>query len=72
MTLVVKIWSLATGVCEISLNGHTRQVIAIVVIDELRICSCSWNRAIHVFNIRSGVCETSIEIQTICRIVLLE
>jgi WD40 repeat protein len=37
----IKVWNIATGVCEMTLNGHTRIVAALVVIDELKVCSCS-------------------------------
>jgi WD40 repeat protein len=36
-------------------------VKAIVVIDELRICSCSHDKTIKVWNISTGLCERTLE-----------
>jgi WD40 repeat protein len=43
------------------LNGHADRVSAMVVIDELRICSCSNDKAIKLWNIGTGVCEKTLE-----------
>jgi hypothetical protein len=34
----MKVWNIFTGVCDMTLYGHTRSTLAIVVIDELRVC----------------------------------
>jgi WD40 repeat protein len=44
-----------------TLRGHTDTVYAIVVIDELRVCSCSSDTTIKVWNVGSGVCVRSLE-----------
>jgi WD40 repeat protein len=70
----IKVWSIITGEMEMSINGHTSRVTGIVVIDELRICSCSsWDKTIRVWNTRSGECEKNIgEQDPINHFVLLE
>jgi WD40 repeat protein len=57
----IKVWNIATGVCEMTLNGHTGRVTAIVVIDELRICSCSHDETIKVWITSSGLCDRTLE-----------
>jgi WD40 repeat protein len=57
----VKIWSITTEVCELSLSGHTSTILAIVVIDEQRICSCSRDSTIKLWNVSTGACERTFE-----------
>jgi WD40 repeat protein len=57
----IKIWNIFTGVCELTLSGHTDIMRVIVVIDELRICSCSRDKTIKVCDVSSGVCARSLE-----------
>jgi WD40 repeat protein len=44
-----------------TLNGHAAAISAIVVIDELRICSCSWDTTVKVWNVGTGVCYLTLE-----------
>jgi WD40 repeat protein len=44
-----------------TINGHNNIIRAIVVIDELRVCSCSNDRKIKVWNLSTCVCERTLE-----------
>jgi WD40 repeat protein len=57
----IQLWNIATGLCEMTLSGHSHSVRAIVVIDELRICSCSDDKTIKTWNVSTGVCERTVE-----------
>jgi WD40 repeat protein len=58
----IKIWSIiTTGVCDMTLSGHTSTIWAMVVIDGLRVCSCSNDSTIKIWNANSGVCERTLE-----------
>jgi WD40 repeat protein len=56
----IKLWNIATGVREMTLYGHTSTIYAIVVIDELRACSCSADAKIKVWNVSTGLCELTL------------
>jgi WD40 repeat protein len=56
----INIWNITTGVCEMALGGHYSAVMAIVAIDELRVCSCS-DGTIKVWNVSSGVIERALQ-----------
>ena len=58
----MKIWNLSTGVCDMTLRGHTRYITAIVVIDEMRICSCSDDKSIKIWNLETGVCDITVQV----------
>ena len=44
-----------------SLREHTYEVRCVVVIDEIRICSCSDDKTIKVWNISTRECERTIK-----------
>jgi WD40 repeat protein len=49
------------GVCELTLNRHTDPVWAIAVIDGLRVCSCSRDRTLKLWNVSSGLCKRTLK-----------
>jgi WD40 repeat protein len=59
----MKLWNVATGVCEMTINGYTSAIIALVVIDKLRICinSRCHDTALEKWNISSGVRGRTLE-----------
>jgi WD40 repeat protein len=57
----IYIWNVSTGVCELTLKRHADFIWAIVVIDELRICSRSNDNEIKVWNVITGVCEINFD-----------
>jgi WD40 repeat protein len=60
----IKIWNITTGVCEIAkmtCNGQYDCIRAIVVIDGLRVCSCSNDNTIRILNVCTGVFERTLE-----------
>ena len=44
-----------------TLIGHTANIRAIVVLDELRICSCSDDKTIKIWDTSTGLCERTLE-----------
>jgi WD40 repeat protein len=62
----IRVWSKDSGVCEMTFEGHICCVTVIVVIDELRICSCSDYTKIKILNVSTGVCERTLEGHTDC------
>jgi WD40 repeat protein len=44
-----------------TLQGHNDTIAALVVIDELRICSCSCDTTIKVWSTITGACEKTLE-----------
>jgi WD40 repeat protein len=60
----VKVWNLSTRLCEMTLDGHTGVISAIVVIDELRMCSSDCHKTINVWNVSTGICEVTLEEHT--------
>jgi WD40 repeat protein len=48
-------------VCELTLIGHTDITRAIVVLDELTICSCSCDKTVKVWDVSTGACERTLE-----------
>jgi WD40 repeat protein len=59
----IRLWRLriSTGVFDMALHGHTSFVSAIVVVDDLRICSCSYDNTIKIWNVSIGVCQRTLE-----------
>jgi WD domain, G-beta repeat len=73
VTSSIKIWNLDDGACEMTLDGHSKGVLALIVIDELSLCSSSIDKTIKLWNISTGLCEKSLEGHTsgVTDIVLL-
>ena len=57
----IKLWNSTTGVCNMTLSGHSRCINAIVIIDDIRICSSSADKTVRVWNTSTGVCERTLE-----------
>jgi WD40 repeat protein len=53
----IYIWNIATGECEMILKVHTYAVSAILIIDKRRICSCSWDKTIKIWNASNRTLE---------------
>jgi WD40 repeat protein len=66
----IKVWNIFTGVCDMTLSGHTDNILAIVVIDELRIGTCSADNTIKLWNVSSGVCERTLEGHTKTKLII--
>jgi WD40 repeat protein len=47
--------------CDMTLNGRNDFIRAVVAIDGLRECSCSHDKTIKLWKVRSGVCERTLE-----------
>jgi WD40 repeat protein len=62
----IGIWNLIAGLKEMSLYGHGIKINAIVVKDNSRICSCSDNDTIKLWNTTIGVCERTLEGHKLC------
>jgi WD40 repeat protein len=61
---VIVVYNLDTNRIDMSLEGHTNAVNAVIQLEDGRLCSCSYDRTIKVWNIKSGQCELSIEEHT--------
>jgi WD40 repeat protein len=49
-----------------TLSPHTDTVRDIAILDESRICSCSMDNSLKIWNITTGVCERTLQDHTEC------
>jgi WD40 repeat protein len=55
----IYIYNMDTNIIETSL-GHTAYVSALIQLEKSRLCSCSFENTIKVWNIKSGQCELTL------------
>jgi BTB/POZ domain/WD domain, G-beta repeat len=60
----MKIWKVATGVCERTLEGHAGRVRDMVLLLDGSLCSTSEDGSVKIWNVETGVCEASIQVNT--------
>ena len=56
----IKIWNLESGICEVTLTGHTSSVNVIIQLRDNRRCSASSGSNIMIWNIASYSCEITL------------
>lgn len=66
---VVKIWDIEAQKCIHELEGHERQITAIIKLSEATIASSSWDGTVRIWCINKGVCLKVIEV---CPLIELE
>jgi WD40 repeat protein len=60
----IKIGNVSTGVCELTLEGHTDWVNDIVLLLDRRLCSVSHDCTAKIWNKDTGVCELDIKVSS--------
>jgi WD40 repeat protein len=55
----IRLWNLASGVCETKLEGHTGSVSALAVLANGWLASGSGDETIRLWNPASSVCEAT-------------
>ena len=58
---VIKVWNAATGACVATLEGHTKYVVSLAVLDGGRVASGSYDETIKVWNVATGACVATLE-----------
>jgi WD40 repeat protein len=72
---IVCIYNMDTNVIETIMKGHTKYVVDVIQLEDGRLCSCSYDRSIKLWDIGSGVCNLTIDGHTsgvTCVIQLLD
>ena len=57
----LKVWNIATGDCERTLEGHSRVVYCLAQLSDGRVVSGSYDNTLKVRNIATGGCERTLE-----------
>jgi len=57
----IKIWDVATGKCELTLEGHTGRVLALVVLPNDRLASGSADNTIRIWDVTTGRCMKKLQ-----------
>jgi WD40 repeat protein len=52
----IKIWSIESGQCELTLKGHTSFVLCVMQLIDRRLCSYSYDNSVRLWNKNNGVC----------------
>jgi WD40 repeat protein len=60
MQLLMKLWDIKSGLCDLTINGLTSGVYCIIQLLDGRLCSSSGDRTIKLWNKVTGVCELTI------------
>ncbi len=53
----MRVWDVATGACELVLEGHTNWVVSVSILPDGRILSGSWDDTLRVWDAATGACE---------------